>query len=234
MAQRALFELLSYVPTGMKSSLMGLVTGTRGDNVVYFKPDEPKNIAVTIDDAPSQSVAEFARLLDLLKELALRVTFQVISGYVSSEEHEALLRRAVEEGHQLTNHATEDKPCLNLSADEFASRVDACQALLDRIAPGSKRWFRPPSGLMNRTMREVLRQKGYTVCLGDCYSADPHVNEFEFHVRVLSRAAKGGSIIILHCPEANCRRQTFQVLPKLVGELRDRGYDPVTLDELFG
>jgi len=212
---------------------MGFFTGSRGENVVYYKANEPWKIAVTIDDAPSQSAADFAQLLDLLKDLALQVTFQVISGYVRSEEHEALLRRAVQEGHQLTNHSTEDRPCTNLSADEFASRLDTCQALLDKIAPGSIRWFRPPSGLMNRTMREVCRQKGYRVCMGDSYSADPQVNDPDFHVEALSRSAKGGSIIILHCPEANSRQQTLQVLRGLVGVLRARCHRMVTLDDLF-
>lgn len=231
--ERGLFTALSLTGRGFRRAVMGLCTGTRGPNVVYFNDSEPNLVALTIDDAPSRSASEFRQLLDLLKHLDIRVTFQVISSHVSSDEHRLLMQRAVDDGHQLTNHTTVDSKCLHLTKAEFRKRLEDCQALLDELAPGARRWFRPPSGVMNGTMREVLLEDGYTVCLGDCYSSDPHIHDPDYHCTTLLRGARGGSVIIVHCPEENTRHQTLDLLPKLVRGLSDRGLRHVTLDELF-
>jgi len=231
--ERGLFSGLSLAGRGFRSGAMGLVTGTRGSNVVYFNPSETRLVALTIDDAPSRSVAEFRQLLDLLQELGIRVTFQVISGFAESEAHRELLKRAVADGHQLTNHATMDKKCLGLSKDEFRSQLAECQALLDDVAPGSRRWFRPPSGVMDETMRLVCAEEGYVVCLGDCYSSDPAICDVEYHCRTLLRGARAGSVIIIHCPEEGHRHQTLEVIPKLVRGLQENSLQLATLDELF-
>jgi len=213
--------------------LMGLATGARGSNVVYFNPSETRLVALTIDDAPSRSGEEFRALLDSLQELGVHVTFQVISGHALSDLHVELLRRAVSEGHQLTNHTTLDEKCTKLTRGEFRSRLADCQALLDGVAPNARRWFRPPLGLMNAKMRSVCAEEGYSVCLGDCYSSDHDIPNVEYHATTLLRGASAGSVIIVHCPEEGCRHQTLEVVPKLVRGLQQRGLQLATLDELF-
>lgn len=230
---RGLFTAMSFTSRGLRSTLMGLATGTRGANVVYFNPSETHLVALTIDDAPSRSAEEFRELLDLLRELGVRVTFQVISGHVLSDVHKELLKRAVSDGHQLTNHTTLDERCIKLTRDAFRSRLADCQSLLDDVAPNARRWFRPPCGLMNATMRSVCAEEGYSICLGDCYSSDPDINDVEYHATTLLRCASAGSVIIVHCPEEGLRHQTLEVVPKLVQGLRERGLQLATLDELF-
>eukprot|EP00747_Dinoflagellata_sp_TGD_P039104 gnl/TRDRNA2_/TRDRNA2_140067_c0_seq1.p1 gnl/TRDRNA2_/TRDRNA2_140067_c0~~gnl/TRDRNA2_/TRDRNA2_140067_c0_seq1.p1 ORF type:complete len:139 (-),score=18.32 gnl/TRDRNA2_/TRDRNA2_140067_c0_seq1:94-510(-) len=121
--------------------------------------------------------------------------------------------------------------------EEFEQKLDECQALLNDLVPGAAAsdvyWFRPPSGIMDATMRAVLSRKGYRVCLGDCYSNDPHIDDISYHVKTLLRAATGGSVLIVHCPEANLRQQTLKVVPELVAGLRKRNLQLVTLNELF-
>lgn len=230
---RWLFGFLSVVPKRTRCTLMGVASGTRGGNVFFYKDGETRKIALTIDDAPSRSVEHFRQLLDVLKESRVLVTFQVISDHASTEEHVDLLRRAVQEGHQLTNHSTKDQKCLGLTEEEFEERLDACQTFIEGISPGVRKWFRPPSGFMNATMRRVLLRKGYEVCLGDCFSSDPKVDDVDFHVRTLSRAVRGGSVLILHCPESTCRQQTLELIPRLASELRNLDFEFATLDELF-
>lgn len=72
------------------------------------------------------------------------------------------------------------------------------------------------------------------VAMGDCYSDDPHVNDAKWHVKMLAGMSLPGSVIILHCPEAdNHRAQTLQILGPLVEELRAKGLQCVTLQTLF-
>lgn len=233
MAERALWTSLSHCGSGVRACLMGVGTGTRGPNVHYYQATETRLVALTIDDAPSRAADEFEKLLDLLKELGVRVTFQVISVFVESEQHKQLLRRAVAEGHQLTNHTTLHQKCPDLSEEAFGACLDGCQELLDELAPGATRWFRPPHGKMNATMRRVLLARKYAVAMGDCYSADPIIEDVDYHVQTLVRGARAGSVIILHCPEQNKRKHVLDVIPRIVAELRTQGLEFGTLDDIF-
>ena len=83
-------------------------------------------------------MAYLAQLLDLLQELKVQVSFQVISSYAArSEEHVALLRRAVAEGHHLVNHSVKDAPCTRLGKEEFREMLLECQALIDDVSSGT-------------------------------------------------------------------------------------------------
>lgn len=236
MAKQGL-SMLSYLGSDVRAFLMGIATGTRGENVIYHKSGEATRVALTIDDAPSKSADHFCQLLDLLAELRVHVSFQVISDFVKrSDEHLALMKRAVAEGHHLTNHSTKDAACTSLSAEEFRARLKECAAVVDDLQTPTtegRRWFRPPCGLMNGVMRQVCIEEGYTVCLGDCYSDDCGIGDVDYHVTTLLRGAVGGSIIIVHCPEGGRRAQTLEVLPQLVAGLRQRGLEPVSLTEMF-
>ena len=216
--------------------MMSTATGVHGDNTVFCSLDAASRVALTIDDAPSLAAPLFKQLLDLLKELIVQVSFQVISSYAAkSEEHMALLRRAVAEGHHLVNHSVKDAPCIRCSKEEFRAMLLECQALIDGISPGTAadRWFRPPSGVMSAAMRQVCREEGFRVVLGDAYSDDPHVSGAEWHVRTLLRATEAGSVIIIHCPEVGLRSQTLDVVPTLVAALRGRGLELATVAQHF-
>lgn len=213
---------------------MKIATGTRGHNVEYYNDSAVAKVALTIDDAPSKSCSHFRKLLDMLQRLQVKVSFQVISSYAQmSEEHMLLMRRVVRDGHQLVNHSTHDERCTSLAESQFRDRLHTCQALIDTLAPHRARWFRPPSGVMNATMRRVCAQEGYRVALGDCYSDDPHISDPDFHVSTLLHSASAGSVLIVHCPEPGRREQTLLVLPRLVEGLRQKNLTLTTLDDLF-
>lgn len=60
-----------------------------------------KNIALTFDDGPHGTLTP--RLLDSLKEKGVKVTFFVMG--IKVDYHAGIVRRAVQEGHEVANHA---------------------------------------------------------------------------------------------------------------------------------
>ena len=105
----------------------------------------------------------------------------------------------------------------------FRDDIAQCEGLINQVqgpqTHGTK-WYRPPNGVMNAVMRRVLKQEGYRVALGDCYSADPQVPDPGFHTKLLTQCAQDGSVVILHSPEPGIRRKTLHVLQSLVENLR--------------
>jgi len=82
-------------------------------------------------------------------------------------------------------------------------------------------------------MRDVLaRQRGMMHVLGDAYCDDWAVDDPAFISRTLLRMAQPGSIIIMHMPEAKCRRWCLDALRLLLKGLGERGLACVTLSEL--
>ncbi|KAL5341674.1 hypothetical protein BJX70DRAFT_43110 [Aspergillus crustosus] len=97
-------------------------------HVPNLKPSTQPIVALTIDDAPSEYTTQ---LLSLLKENDAHATFFVIGDQIPGKE--GLLREAVEQGHELANHAMFDEPSKDLSDEELAAQIQAVQSRIQRI-----------------------------------------------------------------------------------------------------
>merc|ERR1719326_737464 len=109
------------------------------------------------------------------------------------------MKRMVEEGHELANHCTQDRPYNWDSAEDFEADLRSCEDVLNTFRRGEDfdakrpKLFRPPCGLVSSAMREVLERRGYLTILGDVYSNDPAIcNQVKFHADFLLRNAKSG------------------------------------------
>ena len=75
-----------------------------GGNPAYYsieQKDDVKNIALTFDDGPHGTLTP--RLLDSLKAKDIKVTFFVMG--IKADLHPDIVKRAVDEGHEVANHA---------------------------------------------------------------------------------------------------------------------------------
>ncbi|KAL4742025.1 hypothetical protein BDV11DRAFT_181907 [Aspergillus similis] len=97
-------------------------------HVPNLKPGAQPIVALTIDDAPSEFTPEILRLL---RENDARATFFLIGDHIPGRE--GLMRDAVNEGHELANHAMHDEPSKDLSDQELAAQIQAVQSRIQRI-----------------------------------------------------------------------------------------------------
>ena len=82
---------------------------TYGETIFFFKGSAPF-VALTIDDCPGHDADLFEKLLDVLRKHGARATLFITSNYANDDKMKKLLKRAVEEGHELGNHMPQDKP----------------------------------------------------------------------------------------------------------------------------
>jgi peptidoglycan/xylan/chitin deacetylase (PgdA/CDA1 family) len=143
--------------------------------------------------------------------------------------NEGIVRRMVDEGHELGNHLMSDEPSVRLPAGEFERQLLATHALLAPFGP--VRWFRPGHGWYNRRMLDQLRAQGYRCALASAYAFEFLVPSARYAARHILLNTRPGDVIVLHDGAAD-RARTVAALRHLLPALRRRGYRVTTLTEL--
>lgn len=182
-------------------------------------------VALTLDDGPDARTTPL--ILAELERHGARATFFLIGERIPG--HEALLRRLVDDGHELGNHLMQDRPAIRLDAAELARDLDQSHALL---APYARvRWARPGAGWYSRETVAAMARKGYGCALGSVYPYDATIPSSRFAARYILRNVRPGVVIVLHDGGARGRRSA-RTLGTVLPELRRRGYRVVALSEL--
>jgi polysaccharide deacetylase family protein (PEP-CTERM system associated) len=114
--------------------------------------------------APESVVhAGTTKILDLLRANGSRATFFLLGDVV--REHPALLRRIVDDGHEVASHGVDHRPLWGLDADGLARQLDEFRRLVERVLGCFPViGYRAPSFSLDRTTAwalDVLREQGY-------------------------------------------------------------------------
>ena len=200
-------------------------------NGVIFNIDRTGNcVCLTIDDVPYDVSADtFSKILDALKNHGAKATFFVISSLVN-EENKPLLVKSVQDGHHLANHGRSNRMHARLSSNDLIAEIEDCERLIGEIyglagmeAPSVK-YYRPGSGFVSKAILDYCSEKDYRIALGSNYPSDPQIwSGFVIRNYVLHRLQRN-DIIILHD-----RKWTADALDGLLGEIKKRDYDVVSL-----
>lgn len=193
--------------------------------VIYFFETQEPLVALTIDDGPD--ALSSPKILDLLSRQKAQATFFLITGHVPGNE--GIVRRIVDEGHELANHLTTDEPAIWLIGPEFERRLLEAHQVLSHFS--ALRWFRPGSGWYTKKMLSIIDKHGYRCALGSVYPFDPQIPSAWLIIRHVLWKVRPGSIIVLHDGGSRGER-TLTVLTAILPELKRRGFRVVTLSEL--
>ncbi len=195
--------------------------------VLYFVDTERTAVALTIDDGPDPEATP--AILDVLEQHGAHATFFLITERVPGNE--ALVRRILDEGHEIGNHMTREEPSIVLSAERFERELRAAHEVLTDFAP--QRWFRPGSGYFDQQMLDAAKRLGYTTVLGSAYPLDSEIPSAPFAARHILANIGPGSIIVLHDVGERGLR-TAATLAAILPELEARGFQVTTLSKLVG
>jgi len=220
-----LISLVAMLPACAPFWLVRAADAVTADCLFFVETEEPV-IALTIDDGPDPETTP--AILDVLAEHDARATFFLISGRVPGNE--AVVERLVDEGHEIGNHFTAEKPAsFRLSPDDFERDLLEADAVLSGF--GNVRWARPADGIFTGEMVETMERHGYRCALGSVYPFDTLRRSPEPIARWTLRSARPGGVIVLH--EGGERgERAAEALDTILPALAERGYRVVTLSEL--
>ena len=193
-------------------------------------------VAITFDDGPDPRWTP--KVLDILKAANVKATFFVVG--VNAERYPALVRRIVNEGHEIGNH-TYYHPNLALCWPEHIRlELNATQLLLETITGRATTLFRPPyaadtgpTGLSELAPLKIAEDLNYLVVLENIDPQDWAKPGADIILRRIKQQRHDGNVILLHDAGGD-RSQTVEALPRILDWLHTRGDTIVSLSTLLG
>src|SRR6267142_2444209 len=216
---------------------------TPASYVIERSGDHPGLIALTFDDGPDPLWTP--AILDILKRENVSATFFIIGK--NGQTYPDLMRRIVNEGHEIGNH-TFTHPNLGeipLSLTEL--ELNATQRLIESLVGRSTVLFRPPyfgdaeADKPQDVEPAILAQEMGYLMVGVRIDPDDWklpVTADQIVDRTMQRAMDAnpdtrGQVILLHDSGGN-RSATIEALPRLIHDLREKGFRFVPVSDLGG
>ncbi|MFG6665389.1 bifunctional polysaccharide deacetylase/glycosyltransferase family 2 protein [Sulfitobacter sp. 916] len=199
---------------------------------------EPNKVVLTFDDGPHPQHTPAA--LDILRQTQTPASFFVLgSSALASPE---LVRRILAEGHELGSHTYSHPNMAEISASRAKMEANSTQLLINGITGKNMRLYREPYMRSGGpiTSREVasllpLEEAGYVIAGMNIVPRDwVEQTSDELADEIIRQVElNGGGVVLLHDGGGD-QHQTVAALPRVISELRDKGYTFTTLADLLG
>ena len=179
-------------------------------------------VAITIDDGPTYGDE---MMLDVFKEKGVTATFFLV-GY-EVERRPDLVKRMVEEGHDIGNHTDTHLRLTSVPFSEALANVKTCGDRMKAASGTDTPWVRPPYSNLTQTLNDSFNDNGYQVVM---WTVDTNDWDDSVHSKSVETAltAEAGDIILIHS-ESTSREE----LTAIIDGLRAKGLEPVNLSTLL-
>jgi len=181
-----------------------------------------KCVALTFDDGPG---AYTGLLLDRLRAARVHATFFLLGQNVAG--HRDLVRRMVEEGHEVGNHSWSHPDLTTLPTWEVRAQVRRTQQAVQDVTGVAPALFRPPYGAVDERVANAVDMP---LILWSVDTLDWLHRDVRRNITAGVREPRRGGIVLFH----DIHRPTVAAVPSVLEGLRERGFTFVTVSELFG
>lgn len=215
-----------------KKSKETFLTMDEDDNITVFdeleivknrkvNPDMPM-VALTFDDGP------YARatipILDTLREHNSVATFFVLGNRVP--KHEDIIQRIIKEGNEIGNHSFNHQQLTTISSKEIREQIDKTQEAVVAAVGIEPKIMRPTYGSYDNKLR---KQVDMPMILWSIDTEDWKTKDAEKITNHVLENVQDGDIVLMH----DIFPATAEAMEDLVPELINRGFQLVTVSELY-
>lgn len=170
-------------------------------------------------------------ILDALKKHNVHVTFFLVGNYITTSPD--LVKRMVEEGHNVANHTYNHPNMSNISTmDAFCKELQDLEAAYkDVTGQEMVKYYRPPQGKYSVDNLKMAKEMGYktffwSLAYVDWYNDKQPTKEQAF--KKLIGRIHPGAIVLLH----STSKTNSEILDELLTKWEEMGYTFGTLDQL--
>lgn len=197
------------------------------DLVIQRGPSDRRTVALTFDVVEGDTVP--VQVLDVLRWRQVRATFFVTGHWARG--HRELLRRMVDEGHQVESRGDGEAPLTGRPVEALQSDLQRGVEAVARITGRPVRFLRPPALAYDDRVLAAAGRLGLRVVLWSLDAHDWMSPGVDYLVDRVARETRPGSIVLLHA--SDFAPQTPQALAGMLDALGRAGLRPVTLGELL-
>lgn len=192
---------------------------------IYCVQTDKKKIAVTFDSAWDD--ADLTEILEILGNYECKATFFVVGDFL--EKYPERIKEMHEKGHEIANHSDTHPHPNSLSRGEMIAEMENCDKKIKNITGQKEVLFRAPYGEYNNLLVQTCKDTGRYCIQWDVDSLDWKGLTPDMIVKRVTERVKNGSIILLH----NGAENTAKALPELLCQLKNQGYEFVTVSDLI-
>lgn len=195
---------------------------------VYSVPTEKKLIALTFDISWGDKRTE--PILKVLEDKKVQKTTFFLSA-PWSKTHPEMVTKIKDAGFEIGSHGYKHVNYSSLTEEEIQKQITTAHSILTDVSGKEPNLLRLPNGDFDKRVLRIADNLNYQVVQWDTDSLDwknPGVDQIVN--RVVSKAHPG-DIVLLHASDSV--KQTHEALPIIIDQLRQKGYEFVTVSELI-
>lgn len=186
-----------------------------------FEKGNKKMVALTFDDGPSPWSNY---LVDLLEQLDVKASFFVLGSNV--EYYPDKLKYIVDHGHEIGNHSYYHHDMKRYSVENCMMEINKTQNIIYQTINRYPRIFRFPYGSVKK---DVLKHTDLRSVLWTSDSLDWKVFDYQIVANNAKKGITDSGVILFH----DFRNYNTKAITKVVQDLKNDGYEFVTVSELF-
>lgn len=172
-------------------------------------------------------------ILDTLAAEDVPATMFVMGWW--AEQDPPALDRMVQEGYLIGSHGYAANELPTLTDDEVRQDLELAATAIEEATGGSPApYFTPYAAAIDSRVRHLVADQGYLPVAWEVPAADygAEATEESVYARVMDNIYDG-AIVELHLDGPASAQSTGRALPRLIDDLRARGYQFVTIPELL-
>ncbi|MFG6665305.1 glycosyltransferase [Sulfitobacter sp. 916] len=225
-------------PTTHEVNAMTYLKLPQASVVRLYGTGEPGKVVLSFDDGPHPE--HTAKTLDILRDTGTPGSFFVLGN--NALQAPDLVERILVEGHELGSHTYSHPNMGKISASRATVEVNSTQLLLAGLTGKNMRLYREPymrSGGPVTSLEVAsllpLEEAGYVIAGMNVVPRDWVTQTADELADEIIRQVEenAGGVVLLHDGGGD-QSQTVAALPKVISELRARGYEFTLLADLLG
>ena len=184
-------------------------------------PNKPM-VALTFDDGPHPKYTD--RILNALEKHGSRATFFVVGSSIT--RNKSIIKKMSDQGNQIGNHSYDHKELTKLNSTAIKSQMQKTNSAIKNVTTFAPSIMRPTYGSVNSVVRNSV---GMPMIMWSIDTEDWRTRNTKKIVNAVMSKVKDGDVVLMH----DIYQTTAEAAEILIEKLTKKGYQLVTIDELF-
>lgn len=195
-------------------------------NGIAMGNKDSKKIYLTFDLGYEAGYTE--KILDVLKENDVKACFFITAHYFNTQPD--LVRRMIEECHDVGNHTVNHKSLPEISADEVKSEVMNLHTAIYEEFGYEMKYIRPPKGEYSERTLQICNELNYQTIMWsfayDDWEESKQGREAYGKEKILNNL-HNGEVMLLH----GTSKDNMNILDECIKKTKEQGYEFKKLEE---